>query len=228
MMTAPNGKFGLGWDVGENGFSHSGAFVAGAATRVELWPALGVGVAVLTSGEPVGVPEAVCRAFYDYLTGGDLPNGQTLMRWLTEATEMMRESIPVPQDAGYGTWHSDPQRELKDYCGTYTHEYYGRIEIKLDEGSGPGHSRRLKLLAGPHGRREVPLRMWKGDAFVYQTFGENAVGLSAVEFRTTESGKALSVKNLPFSVTDPDYSEIVPVYSSSDPSGAREAVFTGS
>jgi CubicO group peptidase (beta-lactamase class C family) len=201
-------KFGLGWNVSLNGdLGHSGAFLKGAATCVQLWPALGVGIIVLTNGEPIGVPEAVCWAFGDYLLGGGLPNGQTLESWLVRTAQMMNSALPVPKEMGYGTWVSDPTRELKEYCGKFTHEYYGPIEIKLDEGHGPGNSRRLNLFIGPD-RREVNLNMWDGDTFVYQTFGENAVGLSAVEFDMTTPGKArVGVKNLSFSDTNPDYSE---------------------
>jgi hypothetical protein len=161
-------------------------------------------------GEPIGVPEAVCWAFGDYLLGGELPNGQTLESWLGRTAQMMNKALPVPKDMGYGTWVSDPTRELKEDCGKFTHEYYGPIEIKLDEGNEPGNSRRLKLVVGPD-RREVSLNMWDGDTFVYQTFGENAVGLSAVEFDMTTPGKArVGVKNLSFSDTNPDYSETDP------------------
>jgi Domain of unknown function (DUF3471) len=154
-----------------------------------------------------GVPEAICWAFGDYLLGRDLPNGQTLESWLVFAAQLMNSALPIPKDMGYGAWVSDPQRELKEYCGKFTHEYYGPIEIKLDEGNEPGNSRRLKLVVGPD-RREVSLNMWDGDTFVYQTFGENAVGLSAVEFDMTTPGKnRVGVKNLPFSETNPDYSE---------------------
>lgn len=201
-------KFGLGWNVSLNGdIGHSGAFLKGAATCVQLWPALGVGIIALTNGEPVGVPEAVCWAFGDYLLGRERPNGQTLESWLVFAAQLMNSALPIPKDMGYGTWVSDPQRELKGYCGKFTHEYYGPIEIKLDEGNEPGNSRRLKLVVGPD-RRQVSLNMWDGDTFVYQTFGENAVGLSAVEFDMATPGKIrVGVKNLPFSDTNPDYSE---------------------
>ena len=204
-------KFGLGWNVGLNGdLGHSGAFLKGTSTCVQLWPALGAGIIVLTNGEPIGVPEAVCWAFGDYLVGGELPNGQTLESWLVRTAQMMNSALPIPKDKGYGTWVSDPTRELKEYCGKFTHKYYGPIEIKLDEGSEPGSSRRLKLVVGPD-RREVSLNMWDGDTFVYQTFGENAVGLSAVEFDMTTPGKArVGVKNLSFSDTNPDYSETDP------------------
>jgi hypothetical protein len=53
--------------------------------------------------------------------------------------------------------------------------------------------------------------MWKGDTFVYETFGENAVGLSAVEFDRSTPGKTrVCVMNLHFSATDPNYSESDP------------------
>jgi CubicO group peptidase (beta-lactamase class C family) len=89
---------GMGWNVNQLGdLSHSGAFVKGAATCVQISPALGVGITVLTNGEPIGVPEAVCFAFFDYLLGKELPDGQTMRSWLAMAEEKMRSAIPPPR-----------------------------------------------------------------------------------------------------------------------------------
>jgi hypothetical protein len=43
------------------------------------------------------VPEAVCFAFFDYLLGKELPDGQTMRSWLAMAEEKMRSAIPPPR-----------------------------------------------------------------------------------------------------------------------------------
>jgi len=72
--------YSLGWNVTDysretgftnainaTAFSHSGAFLLGAATHVRVDPDAGVGVAILTNGEPVGVPEALAMIFFNHL-----------------------------------------------------------------------------------------------------------------------------------------------------------------
>jgi CubicO group peptidase (beta-lactamase class C family) len=72
--------YSLGWNVTDysretgytnannaTSFSHSGAFLLGAATHVRVDPDAGVGVAILTNGEPVGVPEALAMIFFNHL-----------------------------------------------------------------------------------------------------------------------------------------------------------------
>ena len=122
----------------------------------------------------------------------------------------MRSEMPAPSDMGYGTWVSDPPRDLAAYCHTYRHEYFGEIEVGFDEGTEASRPRRLMLFLGPK-KRKIALHRWSGDTFVYEIFGENAVGLSAVEFDMTMPGKPRAcVKNLQFCATDPGYSEIDP------------------
>lgn len=216
-------KFGLGWNVGQNGeLGHSGGFLAGAATCVQLWTGSGVGIVALTNGEPFGVPEAVCFAFGDYLSGNELPNGAAIELWLTRVGQLMRKSVPAPKDKGYDSWVSDAPHELDAYCGTYKHEYFGTVVIKRDEGPEPGSFRRLKLALERH-PPELTLRMWQGDTFVYQTFGENAVGLSAVEFKfdpaPPQQAARVCLHNLHYSATNPGYSE-------TDPEAAESAWFS--
>jgi CubicO group peptidase (beta-lactamase class C family) len=96
--------YSLGWNVSDytrktgftnavnaTSFSHSGAFLLGAATHVRVDPDAGVGVAILTNGEPVGVPEALAMIFFNHLyaqegrsefeTDGKLDYGKVLDRF---------------------------------------------------------------------------------------------------------------------------------------------------
>ena len=67
--------YGLGWnvaydDLGRAVLSHSGAFDLGASTNVTILLGEGLGIAVLTNGEPVGVPEAIANSFLDIAQHG--------------------------------------------------------------------------------------------------------------------------------------------------------------
>ncbi len=69
------GFYGLGWNVsyderGRVDIGHAGAFYLGASTYVNLIPGEGLGIAVLTNGEPIGVPEGIARSFLDIAEHG--------------------------------------------------------------------------------------------------------------------------------------------------------------
>ncbi len=57
-------------DRGTVQLSHSGVFDLGAATAVYLLPAESLGIAVLSNGRPLGVPEALSLSFLDLATSG--------------------------------------------------------------------------------------------------------------------------------------------------------------
>ena len=70
--------YGLGWNVendhlGYLRWGHSGAFSRGAATNATLLPALGLGVIVLTNGQPIGVPETLVDEIIDQIVTGGRP-----------------------------------------------------------------------------------------------------------------------------------------------------------
>ena len=151
---------------------------------VVLSPKEKLGIVVLTNAEPLGLPEAVCYAFLNYVQNRDLapgvPRGQTLGRWMEAAGKMMEAAMAPPPDPGYTQLRSLPTREASAYRGTYEHTYYGRVTVQERAGGG------LDLLLGPGGVKTAALRPWDGDTFVYPTIGENAVGLSSVAFDPTK------------------------------------------
>jgi len=55
--------------LNKTSYSHSGAFTLGAGTCLRIDPGVGLGVAVLTNGEPVGVAESLVRIFFNRLYG---------------------------------------------------------------------------------------------------------------------------------------------------------------
>ena len=113
--------YSLGWNVTDysretgftnainaTAFSHSGAFLLGAATHVRVDPDAGVGVAILTNGEPVGVPEALAMIFFNHLyaqegrsefeTDGKLDYGKVLGKFAEIVHAQLHPSTPQPAE----------------------------------------------------------------------------------------------------------------------------------
>jgi hypothetical protein len=111
--------YSLGWNVTDysretgftkavnaTSFSHSGAFLLGAATHVRVDPDAGVGVAILTNGEPVGVPEALAMIFFNHLyaqegrseleTDGKLDYGKVLDMFRAMVLAQLNPSTAQP------------------------------------------------------------------------------------------------------------------------------------
>src|SRR5205814_339895 len=66
------GLYGLGWNVDYNQqegiqLNHSGGFNLGAATNARLLPSEQLGIVAITNGHPFGVPEAITRAFFEFV-----------------------------------------------------------------------------------------------------------------------------------------------------------------
>lgn len=208
------GPHGLGWDVKENGnLSHSGAFLIGASTCVYIIPSFDLGITILTNGQPVGLPEAICCSFRDYLLTPVTPSGvvdvnKLSLEWLDiigkGMSALYADDSAYEKEAGKKT----PSRNVKDYCGVYMHLYFGCIIIFQDEHGFQITFNRIKDEKPP-----IPLQFLDGDTFVFKTFGENAVGLTPVIFDLSGPEKgSLRIPYMPFSDTNAEYSEsAVPV-----------------
>lgn len=193
--------YSLGWNVADlsgapgfenaiNGtsFSHSGAFTLGAATCLRIDPDAGVGIAVLTNGEPVGVPEFLTRIFFNRLYaqpgreafetkdghldyGKFLSSGRALMLGLLNA-----KTDENSRRYASAAWQPIPATLPQGEVFRGHSAYYG-CDVVIERSGDElvlrmGESWRFLLRcydATPH----APL-------FVYQTIGENAVGMSGI------------------------------------------------
>lgn len=173
------GFYGLGWNVsyddrGRLAISHAGAFYLGASTYVDLIPGEQLGIAVLTNGEPVGVPEGIARSFLDIAE-----NGRPTVNWFALFDRVfgaMRAAEAAPFD--YATRPADarPTRALAGYAGRYENPYYGAAVVALD-------GDRLSMSMGPPAaRRTWDLVPHDGDVFSFRPVGENAVPRAGVRF----------------------------------------------
>ena len=82
----PASFYGLGWNIemtpyGEVQWSHSGAFSVGASTVAKLIPGEGLGIVVLTNSAPVGVPEGIAEAYFNYLHSIPVTDDEVFALW---------------------------------------------------------------------------------------------------------------------------------------------------
>lgn len=179
------GFYGFGWNVnyddrGRLEIGHSGAFYLGASTYVHLIPADRLGIAVLTNGEPIGVPEAVARSFLDIAQHGTRSTDWFAM--FGAAFDAMRAEEEAPFDYGPPPADARPPRASADYAGRYENPYYGPADVV----DADGH---LSLEMGPEDARGTwSLSHHDGDTFTFRPVGENAVPAAGVTFLRDQSG----------------------------------------
>ncbi len=149
-----------------------------------MLPAEQVGIVALTNAYPIGVPEAVCRAYLDLLL-----NGKIERDWLALLGQLLEKA--VAPEYGTATDYSrmpaqpSPALAAAAYVGGYHSDLFGPIHIvRTDAG--------LVLKLGP-GQDSFALRHFDRDTFIYQPVGENAYGPSAVLFMVGADQKAMSV-----------------------------------
>jgi CubicO group peptidase (beta-lactamase class C family) len=188
------GFYGLGWNIdydaaGRVQWTHSGAFDLGAATSVSMLPAEQLGIVVLTNAQPIGVPEAVSRSFFDVVLSGKVEKD-----WLALYGQLMAAALAP----NYGTaidYTKPPQQPspalpAAAYTGPYRNQLYGPIAIAATDAG-------LVLELGP-ARQSYPMQHFARDVFTYQPAGENAGGLSAVSFAVgaDQRAKSVTIENL--------------------------------
>jgi CubicO group peptidase (beta-lactamase class C family) len=183
------GFYGLGWNIdydaeGRVQWTHSGAFDLGAATNVSILPAEQLGIVVLTNAQPIGVPEAVSRSFFDVVL-----TGKVARDWLAFYGQLMAALLGT--DYGSGIDYTkpvaapSPALTAAAYAGSYRNELYGPIAIAATDTG-------LVLELGP-ARQSYPMRHFDRDVFTFQPAGENAAGPSAVSFAVGPDQKAATV-----------------------------------
>ena len=184
-ITRPAGFYGLGWNVevdhdSHARWTHSGAFTTGAATRVVLLPAEGLGIAVLTNGMPIGVPEAVADEVLDTIVLGE-PQQDWLAVWGERFAGLFAT------DPTYETPPTDPApaQPAAAYVGTYANPYYGDARV-VESGDG------LSLVLGP-AEVTYALEHWDGDVFLYTPAPELPAYRGPVTFAVEPGGTADSV-----------------------------------
>lgn len=185
---AEQAGYGFGWASRRDEhmgvvLSHSGAFALGAATCVQLLPADNVGIVALTNGQPIGVPEAICRQFLWDLTGHPQRTAFELtLQLAATAVQDQIYPVPAPDFSRPATHPPTPVHDPSSLVGEYVHDHYGAVTI-----SGTGSLSDPFLMRA--GRvQHFPLRAYAALTFTFQTSGENANGLSGVRFIANGAG----------------------------------------
>lgn len=182
------GFYGLGIGVGTDDtgrmrYSHSGAFLLGASTAMTLLPSEDLGIVVLTNGAPQGAAEAIVASFLDLVETGSISRD-----WLTAYREVMNAQFytnPSKLAAQSPPASPLPSPPLSDLTGNYTNDYYGPAQVVA-------RGQELVMILGPEAK-EFPLTHWSGLTYSYEPTGENAVGISAVDFAAPVGGDSPSV-----------------------------------
>lgn len=182
--------YGLGWNVSydQNGrvrVGHSGAFDLGAATNVTMIPGEELGIVVLTNAQPIGAAEAIAETFFDITQ-----NGHPTVNWvdfLGMVFGQMHDQARAAAASGAIPPNAKPARPLADYLGTYGNSYFGPLIVRAEGDS-------LVMILGPTAAPTTfPLKHIDGDQFVFETIGENAIGLSNATFKLGPSGSVSTV-----------------------------------
>jgi CubicO group peptidase (beta-lactamase class C family) len=178
------GFYGLGWNVGyDDGgrlrLSHSGAFGLGAGTMIDLVPSEGLGIVVLTNGEPTGLADAMAKTFNDLVLTGSVQRD-----WLSLYAPFYQEMVHPTPDVDYteAPTGAAPPRDLAAYVGDYANDYYGPARVAVEGGA-------LVLELGPRPERFI-LAPYDGDTFWFQPIGENAGPPTDAAFAVDAAGGA--------------------------------------
>lgn len=184
--SAHTGHYGLGSGVGvrDDGFtewSHSGAFLLGTATRYVMVPGQQLGVAVITNGQPVGLPEAAAATIVDLIV-----DGAPRLDWFAGYSGIMASLYEpeTPTDWREPVADPTPPQDASVYTGVYDNDYYGPMSVADRSGV-------LVMTLGPD-TMEFELTPYDGDTFLFTPPGENALGPTGIEFEVVD-GQAVSV-----------------------------------
>jgi hypothetical protein len=188
----PNQFYGLGWNVDldadrKKTLSHSGAFFLGTGTAVRYSPSEQLGIIVLANTTPVGLPEAVGRAFFDLFETGAITQD-----WIALYQGAFQEMVDESQN--FSTDYSKlspppnptPGQPANAYTGRYHNEYYGDLTIEAERNG------QLTLHLPPRGTR-YELTHWDGDLFTYFFAAESNTG---VRFSSANGARQVQVENL--------------------------------
>lgn len=181
--------FGMGVESDTTGrvrWNHSGAFTAGASTRIIMIPSLDLGIVILTNSWPVGVPEAIGEYFADYVE-----YGKPTQNWLKYFRTAFAPLTAKP-DTIFGEKkpkNPAPAQDLAAYVGNYANDYVGQASVAVESGG-------LVMRVGPNGVTRLPLRHWDGDTFYYQAIEMPPGYYTGVRFSGDGSATSLEIEEV--------------------------------
>lgn len=157
--------YGHGFNVsvtsaGRAEYSHSGAFVLGAATAFAVLPSADVGIVVLTNAAPIGIPETLIAEFLDLVQYGQIREDWAGLYRQAFASMLAPEGTLVGQQPPA---IPAPAKPLSAYLGEYANDYWGPATVTQRDGH-------LQLSLGPR-HVTFDLTHWDGDTFTFSVSG---------------------------------------------------------
>ncbi len=177
-------------------WTHTGG-LEGYVSQVWLMPELGLGITVLTNQESTAAFAALTYQIADYYLKAPKYDWVEAYRKFSERNaRRSKEEL----DKIYASRKKDtrPSLALESYAGLYRDDWYGEVEIKLEN---DGLTIRFRHSPELYGR----LEHWHYDTFVARWFDRELRADAFVTFILDHEGKISEVKMLPFS-SDVDFS----------------------
>jgi CubicO group peptidase (beta-lactamase class C family) len=180
--------YGLGWNVEYRSYGtvwgHAGAFSQGARTVVSLVPSEALGILVLTSAFPTGVPEGIADTFLAEVLGGDAERD-----WVADWNAVFASLFGEEIERAIATYKQPPAEAsaalaLSAYVGSYSNDYLGTVSVVDADGA-------LMLRLGPTGERSFRLKHFDRDLFVYYPYDETPDLPAAATFAIGAKNKAV-------------------------------------
>lgn len=176
--------------------THTGG-LEGYVSQVWLMPEIGLGVTVLTNQESTAAFAALTYQIVDYYLKAQKFDWVEAYRKFNERNaRRSKEEL----DKIYASRKKDtrPSLPLQEYAGLYRDDWYGEVEIKLENGQLTMQFKHSPELYGK-------LEHWHYDTFVARWFDRELRADAFVTFNLDHEGKISEVKMLPFS-SDVDFS----------------------
>jgi CubicO group peptidase (beta-lactamase class C family) len=206
--TADEGQYSLGWNVTNHSsdpafknarnavsFNHSGAFRQGAGTFLRFDPDMGIGIAILSNGEPTGVPEALAQLFFKTLYRQPMPPGCHYAKLFATMRSAYMGMMYDQKIRNYDAYHAKPRAPIPDRIPQGEvfrgHSDYFGCDFVVERRKPTSPSDSGLFVNMGNGRDGKPF--WSlpleciddnpsASTFVYETKGENEVGLSPLRF----------------------------------------------
>ncbi len=181
--------YGRGWAMsfdaaGNIVLNHAGAFSLGARTNALLHPTEQLGIVVLTSAFPTGVPDGLSDSLFDLVANGRLTQDwiagwNAIYAGIGAAFGASGEPFQTPPAS------AAPALPASAYTGVYGNDYVGPVEISGEEGA-------LALSMGP-APAVFALTHFERDTFTYQVDLEPPAPLTSATFVIGSDGVAEAV-----------------------------------
>jgi CubicO group peptidase (beta-lactamase class C family) len=182
--------YGLGWDItDQNGYiiiGHTGG-LPGMLSRTVLIPELNVGIVVLTNADPGG--------FSFWTIGAEIIDafiGVERKDWISEAMQGIREMESKGDFVTKQVWENitkakNDHLNFQDFTGNYKDNWFGEVEISLNDGNLWFRSMRSPKLNGQ-------MFFYKSNTFVVKWDYTDMPCDAFASFTMDENGVATGIK----------------------------------